>query len=251
MGACVQKDVPGSRMLTKAVFICSLAAVQSTFVNWTDAAMDGPFSRDAGYCSIGAPVYMGTISDRYLSEISGLAYSRQAYNVLWVHNDSDGAPIINAISQDGRRLADVDLRGTTVRDWEDIAVNIENGISYIYLGDIGDNKNLGPPTRDSLTIYKFKEPSVSPDWSEHDIVINAEEIEHIHVRYPAEIFDAEAMAVDPLNGDILIFTKDHNNAVCNVFKVPHGAGAPKPWSTSPPSLFGPSLGQTSPHLETP
>merc|ERR1712113_704458 len=48
--------------------------------------------------------------------------------------------------------------------------------------------------------------------------------EHIHVRYPAEIFDAEAMAVDPLNGDILIFTKDHTNAVCNVFKVPHGAG---------------------------
>ena len=68
---------------------------------------------------------------------------------------------------------------------------------------------------------------MSPDWSEHDIVINAEEIEHIHVRYPAEIFDAEAMAVDPLNGDILIFTKDHNNAVCNVFKVPHGAGDPK------------------------
>merc|ERR1712181_81330 len=34
------------------------------------------------------------------------------------------------------------------------------------------------------------------------------------------------MAVDPLNGDILIFTKDHNNAVSNVFKVPHGAGDP-------------------------
>ena len=42
----------------------------------------GPFSRDAGYCSIGAPVYMGTISDRHLNEISGLAYSRQAYNVF-------------------------------------------------------------------------------------------------------------------------------------------------------------------------
>ena len=92
---------------------------------------------------------------------------------------------------------------------------------------------------------------MSPDWSEHDIVINAEEIEHIHVRYPAEIFDAEAMAVDPLNGDILIFTKDHNNAVCNVFKVPHGAGDPKTMETSPPSLFGLSLGQISPHLETP
>ena len=37
---CVQKDTgPGSRMLTKAVLICSLAAVQSTFVNWTNPAV--------------------------------------------------------------------------------------------------------------------------------------------------------------------------------------------------------------------
>ena len=43
--ACVRKDAPGSRMLTKAVFICSLAAVQSTFVNWTDAAIDGELSQ--------------------------------------------------------------------------------------------------------------------------------------------------------------------------------------------------------------
>merc|ERR1739838_568110 len=127
--------------------------------------------------------YMGTITDGHLTEISGLAYSRQAYNVLWVHNDSDGSPIINAISQDGRRLADVELKVTTVRDWADIAVNVENGISYIYLADIGDNKNLGPPTRDSLTIYKFKEPLVDPNWNGQDIVINAEEIEHIHIRY--------------------------------------------------------------------
>ena len=36
-------------------------------------------------------------------------------------------------------MADVDLQGTTCRDWEDIAINKENGISYIYLADIGDN----------------------------------------------------------------------------------------------------------------
>lgn len=36
-------------------------------------------------------------------------------------------------------MADVELQGTTCRDWEDIAINVEDGISYIYLADIGDN----------------------------------------------------------------------------------------------------------------
>ena len=46
--ACVREDAPGSRMLTKVVFICSLAAVQSTFVNWTNAAVvDGELSYES------------------------------------------------------------------------------------------------------------------------------------------------------------------------------------------------------------
>ena len=36
-------------------------------------------------------------------------------------------------------MADVELLGTTVRDWEDIALGREDSNSYIYLGDIGDN----------------------------------------------------------------------------------------------------------------
>ena len=36
-------------------------------------------------------------------------------------------------------MANVELQGTTCLDWEDIAVNKEVGISYIYLADIGDN----------------------------------------------------------------------------------------------------------------
>ena len=36
-------------------------------------------------------------------------------------------------------LAHVELQGTICLDWEDIAINKEDGISYIYLADIGDN----------------------------------------------------------------------------------------------------------------
>ena len=53
--ACVRKDAPGSRMLTKAVFlICSLAAaVQATFVNWTNpAVVDGELSYRHDICQI-------------------------------------------------------------------------------------------------------------------------------------------------------------------------------------------------------
>ena len=80
------------------------------------------------------------------------------------------------------------------------------------------------PLRSSLTIYKFKEPEVSHDWNGHDIMIGSQEIEHIHVKYPDHAYDCEAMAVDPFNGDILLFTKNHES---KVFKVPHGWADPK------------------------
>jgi hypothetical protein len=52
---------------------------------------------------------------------------------------------IYAISEQGKRLADVRLDGATNWDWEDIAVNVEDGISYIYLADIGDNNHVRLP----------------------------------------------------------------------------------------------------------
>ena len=81
--------------------------------------------------------------------------------------------------------------------------------------------------RSSLTIYKFEEPEVSQNWNGQDIVIGSQDIEHIHIRYPDYHRDCEAMAVDPLNGDILLFTKNHEQYASDVFKVPHGWGDPK------------------------
>ena len=44
----------------------------------------------------------------------------------------------------------------------------------------------------------------------------------IRVRYPGH--NCKAMAVDPLNGDILIFTKSHQPRGSMVFKVPQRLG---------------------------
>ena len=113
-------------------------------------------------------------------------------------------------------------------DWqrhvrEDIAINIENGQSYIYLGDIGGNvyRNL----RNSLKIYKFEEPEMRQG---RDIEMHSNQIRQISVKYPNnERYDCEAMAVDPQNNDILLFTKTWEKHQSHVFRVPHGSGNPK------------------------
>ena len=68
---------------------------------------------------------------------------------------------------------------------------------------------------------------MSDDWKGHDIMIGSQEIEHIHIKYPDHAYDCEAMAVDPFNGDILLFTKNHHHNESKVFKVPHGWDNPK------------------------
>ena len=61
-------------------------------------------------------------------------------------------------------------------------------------------------------------------WNGHKIVVGSQDIVHIHVKYPDHGYDCEAMAVDPSNQDILLFTKNHYERQSKVFKVPHGAG---------------------------
>ena len=61
-----------------------------------------------------------------------------------------------------------------------------------------------------------------------DIHISPNNIQTIKVNYPGnERYDCEAMAVDPSNGDILLFTKDHRHRQSRVYKVPHGSGYTK------------------------
>ena len=127
----------------------------------------------------------------------------------------------------GKRIAGVKLHGTENIDWEDIAINIEKGKSYIYLGDIGGNNQrvYGNRLRNSLKIYKFEEPDMHQG---RDIEMYSNQIRHISVKYPNnERHDCEAMAVDPQNNDILLFTKTWEQHLSHVFRVPHGSGNPK------------------------
>ena len=66
--------------------------------------MPGPVADGAlsEQCAVGEGEWQANIDDGYMTEISGLAYSRAQPDTLWVHNDSGGSTWINAISEHGK-----------------------------------------------------------------------------------------------------------------------------------------------------
>lgn len=185
-------------------------------------------------CPIGEPIESGVINNDgtgYLQEASGLAYSRRTDGVLWTFNDSGGDNKVFAISEQGDRLADVTLEGVENIDWEDIAVNVEDGVSMVYVSDTGNNDH----DRAILYIHKFPEPAITVNCmstenqntrlcDRADIVISEDDIETIEITWPDYSHDCEALAVDPATRDILLFTKAYgDDAISNVFQVPSGS----------------------------
>jgi hypothetical protein len=144
---------------------------------------------------------LGTVSTKRLTEISGLAASRQNPGILWMHNDG-AAKEVFAVKLNGQLAArfkfDVD-----VEDLEDIAIGPGPvaGIDYLYLGDIGDNSQ----TRREIRVIRFPEPSIDKDRALKDV-------ETFRLAYPDAAFDAEALMVDPLTRDVYIMTKERRRA---------------------------------------
>ena len=91
-------------------------------------------------CSIEEGVSQGDINGNgKLPEASGIAYSRRTSGILWTFNDAGNDDRIYAISEQGDRLVDLSIEDTKNEDWEDIALALEDGVSYIYLSDTGNN----------------------------------------------------------------------------------------------------------------
>src|SRR5438477_10618464 len=98
----------------------------------------------------------GTVSISGLTEASGVAASRNNAEVLWTHNDSGHPAVVFAIDTRGRLLGTYTLPGNT--DNEDIAIGpgpVTN-VSYLYVGDIGDNSTA----RANIKVYQIPEPAV-------------------------------------------------------------------------------------------
>jgi hypothetical protein len=156
-------------------------------------------------------VSYGKVEYRDLDETSGLVVSRRNEGVLWMHNDG-ASPRVYAVSKAGRSLGAFDL-AVVVTDVEDIAIGPgpDKERDYLYLGDIGDNDSR----RRSIRICRFAEPKIDP---KQRVFERITEVEEFHLTYPHGPRDAEALLVDPENGDIYVVSKEKRRG--QVYKAP-------------------------------
>lgn len=148
-------------------------------------------------------------------EASGLAISRVNEDVFWYHNDFGDGPNIYATNPTGAYLGVFRLSGTDARDWEDMAIGPGPlpDQSYLYLGDIGDNRE----ERDTIRIHRVAEPAVNSEQAPVDVTLP--DFETIVLKYPDGPHDAETLMVDPVSGDVYVVSK--RDAVPRIYRAPY------------------------------
>jgi len=151
-----------------------------------------------------------------LYEISGVAASRTNPGVLYIHNDSGNANQVYITNAAGANIGTLTLTPAGNRDWEDIAVGPGPiaGKSYVYVGDIGDNKLQNP----SVFIYRFPEPDLTGLTQPVNIEIS--QLDIITLKYPDGPCNAETLMVDPLTKDIYIASKQNSVSKIYVARYP-------------------------------
>lgn len=160
----------------------------------------------------------GEVTTTTLNEISGVAKSRVDSDRLYVIEDANNAPDVVAISTSGEVTGTFSLPWATARDWEDIAVSRSNsdGVSRIYVADIGDND---PLDRSEVRVAVIEEPAMNA---------NSDEVDGFEMvlTYPDAPHDAETLMVDPVNDDLYILTKDSSGPATLWRKpAPHTEGS--------------------------
>lgn len=168
-------------------------------------------------CPVAAssPVAVGNVSPSLGEhELSGLAASRVAANVLWTQGDDSDADVYAISAQNAGLRGTLHLPGADAVDWEDIAVAPCDAGSCIYIADTGDNDL----TRATVAIYQVTEPA--------EVVVGTRDTAWIRyeLRYPDRAHDVEAVFVDPRDGAAYGLTKVDAGAA-TVFRLPLTGGA--------------------------
>ena len=150
----------------------------------------------------GRPKKLGSLGDLSITESSGLIASRLNPGMLWTHNDSgDYDPYLYCLRMDATSCGRWSLGDVDPLDWEDIATGPGplEGVSYLYLGDIGDNALA----RGGVTVHVVPEPLVGEEGEGGTL----EAMTAIELTYPDGPHDAETLLVHPVSGDLYIVTK--------------------------------------------
>ena len=139
------------------------------------------------------------ISSDSLDEISGISF--QSDDAIWVHNDSGDKSVLYRLNQNGETVQKLQLPDIDARDWEDMAIIKKEETIYLYIADIGDNK-------ERYSSYPIHVVSIKKDSEHPSGFYRIESLKTIFVNYGTlGPRDAEGFAVDPKNEDIYILTK--------------------------------------------
>ena len=137
-----------------------------------------------------------------LTEVSGMVYSRQQQDIIWLINDSGNAAAVYAIDATGQLRAKITLQGIANRDWEAMASYTHQGEEYLIIADCGDNAGIYP----LCALYIIKEPQLDEQASKPSIKqVSPERI--VHYRYADGARDCEAVFVDEAERQIYFISK--------------------------------------------
>ena len=151
----------------------------------------------AGSCPKAGTLETTAIDAPDAVETSGIVESKQNAGVYWIHNDSGDTARAFAIDSDGHLVTTLSFDTVKPRDIEDIAIEDDGDVSYLYFGDIGDNDEV----RTELTIHKVEEPKLG------SAATTTATSQRMTVVYEDGAHNAETLLFDPITKDLLIATK--------------------------------------------
>jgi hypothetical protein len=145
-----------------------------------------------------------------------MAVSRNRPELLWSHNDSGHPNRLFVINAAGQEFGYFTITGAGSRDYEDICIGPgpADGVSYIYLADIGDNL----AQHNYIVVYRFPEPDLSNVQPGGTYAIDQNEVERFEFTYPNGPRDAETLMIDPLTQELYIVTKRDFRSL--IYKTP-------------------------------
>ncbi len=136
-------------------------------------------------------------SDARFTEISGMTYSQRHADVLYLHNDSSGGPLLFAVdARSCRTLATLTIAGIEARDLEAIGSGRDaRGRPILWVADIGDNRDSWSEVR----LHRIREP--------RRLVDQTMRAATYRFTYPDRPHNAEAILADPASEDVWVVTK--------------------------------------------
>lgn len=154
------------------------------------------------------PIEVCVVNNSLIREASGIAASRTTKNAVWIHNDSGDKPRLFQVSLNGSTLGIINVNGAEAADWEDLCSFEMDGVSWLLVGDIGDNGRVRGKTSPPCRLYLLKEPTIKPAISPNAVTESTVEvIRTTEFQFPDGPHDCESLAVDSVARTVLLVTK--------------------------------------------